>query len=281
MSRLSLTGITQKDNIAIMKTNHYQLKDVAAFIKRRKIATLDELSSAIGNASPRTVFRKLKDLDYIRSYSGYGKYYTLPGIPHFDRRGLWSFKSACFSQFGDLTKTTQVLTDQSDAGYSAGELSDLLHVESKHVLRQLARAERLTRERIDGRYVYFSTHSKKAKSQRKMRQDQKAKPFATIIVENPELAADEAKAAVLLFISSLDEKQRRLYAGLESLKLGYGGDCYIATLFGMDPHTVARGRRELVRGESDAGQIRAPGGGRLSVKKNAPNNRNARRDHEI
>jgi hypothetical protein len=39
---------------------------------------------------------------------------------------------------------------------------------------------------------------------------------------NPDLAAEEAKAILVLFCSMLDERQRRLYAGLESLKLGHG-----------------------------------------------------------
>ena len=87
---------------------------------------------------------------------------------------------------------------------------------------------------------------------------------------NPDLAAEEAKAVVLLFISTLDERQRRLYAGLESLKLGHGGDHYIAELFGMDPHTVAHGRNELAEGNWDDRQLRAPGGGRISTKKKHP-----------
>jgi hypothetical protein len=65
----------------------------------------------------------------------------------------------------------------------------------------------------------------------------------------------------------LDEKQRRLYAGLESLKLGHGGDIHIASLLGMDPHTVARGRQELISGDFDSDAIRPEGGGRLSQEK--------------
>ena len=36
-------------------------------------------------------------------------------------------------------------------------------------------------------------------------------------------------AAIALFASLLDERQRRLFAGLESLKCGWGGDRRIAT----------------------------------------------------
>jgi hypothetical protein len=68
----------------------------------------------------------------------------------------------------------------------------------------------------------------------------------------------------------LNERQRRLYAGLESLKLGYGGDTHIASLLGMDPHTVARGRQEIMSGDLSPDGIRAKGGGRLPQEKKRP-----------
>ena len=40
--------------------------------------------------------------------------------------------------------------------------------------------------------------------------------------------SDELRAGILLFFSLLNERQRRLYAGLEAAKLGYGGDKQIA-----------------------------------------------------
>ena len=68
----------------------------------------------------------------------------------------------------------------------------------------------------------------------------------------------------------LDERQRRLYAGLESLKLGHGGDTYISSLLGMDPHTVARGRQELINGDLSSKRVRAKGGGRILQEKKRP-----------
>lgn len=91
---------------------------------------------------------------------------------------------------------------------------------------------------------------------------------ASLIVANPDLAADEAKALLILFCSMLNEKQRRLYAGLESLKLGHGGDAHIASLLGMDPHTVAKGRKELMDADlTDDTRIRAYGAGRPPQEK--------------
>ena len=64
---------------------------------------------------------------------------------------------------------------------------------------------------------------------------------------------------------SLNEKDRRRYAGIESAKLGWGGISYISGLFGCDYHTIRLGLREL-EDESAMKQtrIRAQGGGRKS-----------------
>ncbi len=246
-----------------MKTQQYLLKDFGSYFKRHKIATLDQLQKALGNPKERTVFRKLKSLHYLSSYSHRGMYYTLQSIVEFNADGLWSHRAIWFSRFGCLPDTAKAFIEHSEAGYSAVELKEALHVETKHCLLKLVRAGQAIREKFQGCYVYFC--SKKYPSQLKVREQRK--PLATMFVANPDLAEQEAKAVVLLFHSALDERQRRLYAGLESLKLGYGGDSYIADLFGMDPHTVARGRLELEKGDWDTSRLRAKGGGRKLVEK--------------
>jgi hypothetical protein len=253
-----------------MRTEQYPLKNLAAFLKRRKIATVEELQNVLGDPKERTVFRKLEMLDYLSSYSHRGMYYTLQSIAEFGADGLWSHRSVWFSRFGSLVDTAKIFVEHSEAGYTAGELSQALHVQSRHTLVGLVRKKELHRDRLHGSYVYFSSQARKRRSQRKHRESRRRKPLATIVVANPDLAEQEARAVVLLFLSTLDERQRRLYAGLESLKLGHGGDHYIAELFGMDPHTVARGRNELVEGDWDDQRLRAAGAGRPSTKKKPP-----------
>jgi hypothetical protein len=68
------------------------------------------------------------------------------------------------------------------------------------------------------------------------------------------------------FLSTLDEHQRRLYVGLESKKLGHGGDRQVSAITGLDEETIAKGRRELEQAEP-TDRIRAPGGGRWPVEK--------------
>ncbi len=67
-------------------------------------------------------------------------------------------------------------------------------------------------------------------------------------------------------VSTLDERQRRLYIGLESHKLGYGGDRRLAQITGLSVDTIAQGRSEIEQMEPQA-HIRAPGAGRPRVEK--------------
>ena len=72
-----------------------------------------------------------------------------------------------------------------------------------------------------------------------------------------------------VFLSRLDERQRRWYAALESQKLGHGGDTLLSQITGMDVETIRRGRRELETDLSDSPseRQRAVGGGRPAVEK--------------
>ena len=78
---------------------------------------------------------------------------------------------------------------------------------------------------------------------------------------------DELKAAIILFYSILDEKQRRLYAGLESLKIGHGGDSLISQLLKIDSETVSKGRKELISAHFEKNRVRKQGAGRPEIKK--------------
>jgi hypothetical protein len=251
-----------------MNTPKYQLDEIRKFFGDHKIASFEQLRQALGNPARSTVFRKLCELHYLSSYSHRGKYYTLKSIARFTPQGLWDFNSVWFSRFGNLLQTAEAFVENSEAGYSDSELRDILQIKTKHALVQLVREDRLQRDKFDAVFVYLSTDKSKATKQRKARKAALQKTSADLIVTNPDLATEEAKALLILFCSALNEKQRRLYAGLESLKLGYGGDTYIASLLGMDPQTVAKGRNELLSGDLPSdGRIRAKGAGRLPQEK--------------
>jgi hypothetical protein len=244
-----------------MKPAKFHSSAIAQYLDEKKIATLDDLKDVLGTPVSMTVFRKLKDLHYISSCSHRGKYYTLERIPKFDESGLWKKDTVLFSKFGTLLDTVEHFVCQAPAGYTSIELRKILSMEVKEQLMQLWVETRLARELIDGLYVYTAAEASVKRQQLLSRNQQSSLDIGSSFLEN------EVKAAIILFYSMLDEKQRRLYAGLESLKQGRGGDAIIARLLNVDVHTVAKGRAQLLDTEVQPGRVRKTGGGRNSIKK--------------
>jgi hypothetical protein len=236
---------------------------------RHKIATLPELKSALGTTADLTVFRKLKLLDYLSSYTHRGRYYALRETTRFDDAGLWCYDAVWFSRYGTLVATIEAFVKQSPRGCFADELAGTLHAEVQDPLHDLVRAERLRPSEVTGRFLYTSADSRQSRDQVRARQTAQSVPLVSD-ASTLQVSPDELKAAILLFYSLLDEQQRRLFAGLESIKLGNGGDTILAQFLGLDPHTVARGRQQLLDRKVTAGRTRRSGGGRKRVEKKPP-----------
>lgn len=251
-----------------MKTEQFKAEDLANLLYERTIATMDELKAALKTDVYLTVLRKLQKLGYITSYSHRGRYYSLKELAQFDDRGLWGFGPALFSIHGTLLATSEAFVMQSDAGYYATELENLLEVSVKETLLSLYRKGRVSREMFGNRYLYCSSDPEEMKRQLALRRALLSEPFQGRLPEGE--IDDELKAAIILFYCLLDERQRRLFAGLESLKWGHGGDRKVAELLGLDVSTVARGRRELLEGDVEVSRVRKPGGGRKPVEKKRP-----------
>jgi hypothetical protein len=150
------------------------------------------------------------------------------------------------------------------------ELDHLLHVGTQEPLLRLWQQQRIAREPVEGLYLYCSMEPVLRQRQVLARRVLQAEPNLATSWAESEVVPDELKAAIVLFFSMLNEKQRRLYAGLESLQLGYGGDQRLAEFIGLDPHTVAKGRRELLEQDLEVERIRKAGGGRKPVEKKRP-----------
>jgi hypothetical protein len=71
------------------------------------------------------------------------------------------------------------------------------------------------------------------------------------------------KPLALLFVSHLSEKDRRLFCGLEAVRLGAHGVSQVSSSYHIHPHTVRVGKAELLSGNLlPSDQVRRPGGGR-------------------
>ncbi len=68
----------------------------------------------------------------------------------------------------------------------------------------------------------------------------------------------------------LDERSRRLFAGVLARQFGWGGIERVREITGLTCVTIRRGIRECEQGQGDdEGRIRRAGGGRKTVEKKA------------
>lgn len=235
-------------------------------LHRHRVLVLPEMMEILGTRAKMTVVRRLRELDYRSSYSHAGKYYTLVEVGRWNDHGLWVWKGIRFSLHGTLLVTLQYLIDSAPDGSFAEELEAEVGVRVHNALATLHARGQVERHQIGGAFLYLSTSGGEGQLRRRRRSLTRGSAEAA----TPPLQREspEVDRALREFMATLNERQRRLYAGFESLKRGHGGDTAVAERTGLNVKTVARGRRELIAGDIDPDRVRAPGAGRPSVKKN-------------
>lgn len=240
-------------------------KKLATILKRKGVATMDELGAALGTHVRMTIYRLLKDLSYRTSYSHGGRYYALKETIQFDEMELWTYHSVWFSKHGTLMATLEKLVSDSESGYFAHELGTLLHVSVAETLLRLVQKGRIFRERVSNAYLYCSTNSAIHKRQFVTRAAELGVAVRPLVAK--EEIPDEVKAAIVLFATLLDERQLRLFAGVEALQCGHGAERWIADLLDIHRQTVAKGRQQLLDGDVLFERVRRKGAGRPKVEK--------------
>ncbi len=111
-----------------MRPLSFRSDSLRKLLLRNKIATLADLKRALGTDVDLTVFRKLKELDYLTSYSHRGRFYTFARSPVSTSRWPVVLPAGWFSRYGTLLATAEAFVHRSPRGYFAEELPVLLHV---------------------------------------------------------------------------------------------------------------------------------------------------------
>ena len=258
-----------------MRNVEFSASEIQRQLDRFKVCTFEQLTEALGTQSRVTVFRKLGSLPYLTSYSHRGKYYALRSSCQFDAAGLWSHEGVWFSAYGTLLDTCMQFVERSPAGYSASDLDNALHVQTRQALLQLLHRGSIEREKIGGLFVYLALDPQQR--QRQIGARLKSAQLSGYGASE-ETLTQEVRSAMTVFFGLLNERQRRLFAGLEAMKIGRGGNVRVAALLGIDPHTVARGRLELLSENIDPTRVRRPGGGRVAGAKKLHDQEESRLD---
>ena len=142
--------------------------DVIAFLRDHKVLLASQLAEHF-DCSKGTIWRKLEGTGYLTSFNLNGSVLTLPDIPEWDEQGLWEFRGARFSRWGNLFETIVHLVEKSNAGFRAQELKQHLHDNIHHHLSLCVEKGLLYREGARKSAVYYSMNSRKRRVQMKRR----------------------------------------------------------------------------------------------------------------
>ena len=146
------------------RKSEHDLPTINAF-KIHKVLTIAALCALL-QLSIATVRRRLKEWDALSSYNNSGRYYTLPSIPQFNKKGLWEYQGALFSKHGTLINTIIHFVRSSKRGLSNSELEEILGVNPNSYLPQYAQSPGVKREKHKRHMVYFSADQESYKRQR-------------------------------------------------------------------------------------------------------------------
>jgi hypothetical protein len=133
---------------------------------------MPQVYSALSTMSRATGFRYLRELHHLTSYTHNGKYYTLPLIAQFDFNGFWYFGDVGFSVHGTLIDTVHQVITQSVAGKYNSELEKHCRVKIQAALRSLLYSKKITRLKLNKKYLYV--HADPSISDRQIKKRVKA-----------------------------------------------------------------------------------------------------------
>lgn len=138
-------------------------KALYKLFRKRYVADLDQLFHVLETNSRMSVFRRLKLIGYLTSFTDAGRYYTLENIPSFDSWGLWFYQRIGFSKSGTLKAAVVDIVRSSSSGMTPKELLHLLKIRIPNTLRNalhgLVQSKHIGRHRLEGLCLY--THPAK------------------------------------------------------------------------------------------------------------------------
>ncbi len=140
-------------------------------LQTNRVMTVRQLRQALNGRARSSVFRDLKQIDVITSYSHTGQYHALKSTARFDQHGLWFFNGIGFARYGTLKATLVELIAEAQAGMTHKELKTLLRVGVQNALTELVVSNTVGRRLLPNRlslYVSQDRHQGAAQFRRRM-----------------------------------------------------------------------------------------------------------------
>ena len=152
-----------------MKPTKIYAEEAVRLLKTRKVLRTDELMKML-DCAPQTMYIKLSQCKYISSINEHRRFLTLAKTPQYDSNGLWEYRGAMFSKWGNMKKTIVKLIADSPMGLTPGKLSELVKTTITPQLLSCLKEKKVIRLRFGRNQVYFSSNESISKSQIKKRE---------------------------------------------------------------------------------------------------------------
>jgi len=132
-------------------------EQIRQLLLKNTIMSLKQLRAELQDRPRSSLFRDLKKLEVISSYTHTGQYHALRGLAKFDEDGLWFFQDVGFSRYGTLKRSLVHAITHSQAGMTHREARVLFRVDVQKPLTDLVSSNAVTRQLLPSRlYVYLS-----------------------------------------------------------------------------------------------------------------------------
>jgi len=144
---------------------------IERLLQTHTVMTVKQLRQALNGRARSSVFRDLKQIDVISSYSHTGQYHALKSTARFDQHGLWFFNDIGFARYGTLKATLVELITAAQAGMTHKELRTLLRVAVQNTLTELATSNTVGKRLLPNRlslYISQDRHQGAAQFQRRL-----------------------------------------------------------------------------------------------------------------
>lgn len=157
----------------------------------RKVLQVAEIADLLSCSIP-TARRSLKKWQTYTSYNHNGRFYTLPDIPEFDPFGLWKYEQIFFSKHGNLFKTVSHIVHESEAGLASYAIGEIVCLTPRSFLSKIDPVSwGMKREKVGGRFVYFSGESDRFTQQWQNRE-------RMVVTKPPRLPSDADSVIILV-----------------------------------------------------------------------------------
>ena len=132
-------------------------EQIQQLLVKNTVMSLKQLRSELQDRARSSLFRDLKKLDLISSYTHTGQYHALRRLAKFDENGLWFFQDVGFSRYGTLKRSLVHVITHSPAGMTHREMRKLFRVDVQKPLTDLVSTNAVARQLLPSRiHVYLS-----------------------------------------------------------------------------------------------------------------------------